>query len=76
MFYLEVLAQELIVQHIKLFLWGKTDKLYDVLKTIPRADIVQLDNPEEDYKTIDFKNLMEQIGKTVSDLISGGAMTV
>lgn len=44
--------------------------------TIPRADIVQLDNPEEDYKTIDFKNLMEQIGKTVSDLISGGAMTV
>ena len=63
-------------QHIKLLLWGKTDKLYDALMTIPRADIVQLDNPEEDYKTIDFKNLMEQIGKTVSDLISGGAMTV
>lgn len=72
---IDVLAQELIVQHIKLFLWGKKDSLYDKLKMIPRADIVQMENPEEEFKMMDFKNLMGQIGKTVSELISGGAMT-
>ena len=72
---LEVLTQELNVQHIKLFLWGPKDPVYEALKIIPRADIVQLDNPEEDYKKLDFSTLMTTIGKTVSDLISGGEMT-
>lgn len=72
---LEVLTQELNVQHIKLFLWGPKDPVYEALKIIPRADIVQLDNPEEDYKKLDFSTLMTTIGKTVSDLISGGGMT-
>lgn len=69
---LDVLAQELDVQHIKLFLWGKKDPLYDALTKIPRADIVQLENPEEDFKTMDFKKIMETIGKTISELASSG----
>lgn len=73
---LDVLAQELNVNHIKLFLWGLKDPVYDALTVIPRADIVQLENPEEDYKKLDFSELMKTIGKTVSDLISGGGMTV
>ena len=73
---LDVLAQELNVNHIKLFLWGLKDPVYDALTVIPRADIVQLENPEEDYKKLDFSELMKTIGKTVSDLISVGGMTV
>ena len=67
--------QELNVNHIKLFLWGLKDPVYDALTVIPRADVVQLENPEEDYKELDFSVLMSTIGKTVSDLISGGGMT-
>ncbi len=72
---IDVLAQELNVNHIKLFLWGLKDPVYDALTVIPRADVVQLENPEEDYKELDFSVLMSTIGKTVSDLISGGGMT-
>lgn len=73
---LDVLSQEIMtVQHIKLFLWGKKDSVYDALSRIPQAEIVQLENPEEDYKTMDFSILMNTIGKTVSELISGGGLT-
>lgn len=67
---IEVLAQELNVQHIKLFLWGKKAPDYDSLAKIPRADIVQFENPEEDFKNLDFSSLMTTIGKTVSQLAS------
>lgn len=73
---IEVLAQELNVQHIKLFLWGKKDPVYDALTRIPRADIVQFDNPTEDFKALDFSTLMTTIGKTVSQLASAGGETV
>lgn len=72
---IEVLATELEVDHIKLFLWGKRDPLYDALGKIPKADIVQLDNPEEDYKKMDFKNVLAQIGKTISQMISEDVVT-
>lgn len=72
---IEVLAQELNVQHIKLFLWGAKDPVYDQLNKIPRADIVQLENPEEDYKNMDFSSLMNTIGKTVSEIASSAVAT-
>ena len=72
---LDVLTQELNVNHIKLFLWGMKDPVYDILTKIPRADVVQLENPEKDYKKIDFSTLMNTIGKTVSQLVSGGGKT-
>ena len=72
---IEVLAQELNVKHIKLFLWGKKDPVYDALTKIPRADIVQLENPEVDFKALDFNTLMTTIGKTVSQLASSGGAT-
>lgn len=71
---LDVLAQELNVNHIKLFLWGKKDPLYDVLQKIPRADIKQLEDPENDFKNMQFDKLMEQIGKTISELASSGGI--
>ena len=73
---IEVLAQELNVQHIKLFLWGAKDPVYDQLNKIPRADVVQLENPEEDYKNMDFSSLMSTIGKTVSEIASSAVATV
>ena len=72
---LDVLTQELNVNHIKLFLWGMKDPVYDILTKIPRADVVQLENPEVDYKKMDFSTLMNTIGKTVSELISEGGKT-
>lgn len=71
---LDVLAQELNVNHIKLFLWGKKDPLYDVLQKIPRADIVQLEDPENDFKNMNFDKVMEQLGKTISELVSSGGV--
>ena len=73
---IDVLAQELDVMHIKLFLWGKKDPQYDELTKIPRADIVQMENPEEDVKTMDFNKIMETIGKTISQLASSGKVLV
>ena len=70
-----VLAQELNVMHIKLFLWGKKDPAYDDLERIPRADIVQMENPEKDVENMDFNRLMETIGKTISQLVSSGQAT-
>lgn len=72
---IEVLAQELNIDHIKLFLWCKKDLAYDALVKIPRADIVQLENPAEDFKKLDFETLMTTIGKTVSQLASSDGMT-
>ena len=71
---LDVLAQELDSQYIKLFLWGKKDPLYDALTMIPRADIVQMENPEEYVKTMDFDKIMVTIGKTISQLASSGRL--
>ena len=71
---IKVLAQELIVDHIKLFLWGKKDPIYNELAKTPKADIIQLEKPEEEYKTLDFNALMKQIGKTVSNIVSGGSI--
>lgn len=69
---LEVLAQEIKVNHIKLFLWGRKDPVYDAMSILPRAKITQLEDPEKDYASMDFSELMEQLGKTVSDIVSGG----
>ncbi len=69
---LEVLATELDVDHIKLFLWGKKDPLYDALAKLPRADIKQLEDPEKEFQNMDFKDVMNTIGKTISQLVSSG----
>lgn len=71
---LDLLSQELQVDHIKLFLWGKTDPIYDALKKIPGADITQLDDPENDFKTMDFSKVMDRIGKTISEMASSGGV--
>jgi hypothetical protein len=35
-----------------------------------------LENPEEDYKNMDFSSLMSTIGKTVSEIASSAVATV
>ena len=72
---IEVLGQELNVQHIKLFLWGPKDPVYSELSKIPRAEITALENPEEDYKNMNFSLLMNIIGKSISEIASGAMPT-
>ena len=48
--------------------------MYDVLQKIPKADIVQLEDPENDFKNMNFDKVMEQLGKTISDLASSGGV--
>lgn len=67
---IDLLLQELNVEHIKLFLWGKTDPMYETLSKQEKAHVYQLDDPATEFKNINFDEVMSVIGKTVSDLIS------
>lgn len=62
-----ILKQDLIVAKIKLFMFCKTDPVYDIFNDVPKAQIVQYDDPGTQLATSDFKKLLEQIGATVSD---------
>ena len=60
------LQQELMKNKIQLFMYCKTDPLYEELHQTARAHIYQYDNPGEELLTSDFGELLEVIGKTVS----------
>ncbi len=68
----EVFAQVLMENHIKLFLYGQQCAIYDDLSKLSRTSIVQYGNAVEELKTADFKTILDRIGKTVSDIASGG----
>jgi hypothetical protein len=61
----ELLKQELMIAKIKLFMFCKTDPVYDRLNLIPKAHKVQYDDPDAQLATIDFEQLMEQIGAKI-----------
>ena len=54
-------AEELSDQHIKLYLWGKKDSLYEKMLSIPRSNIIQIDDPMKFYyhQEISLENLIE-----------------
>lgn len=60
------LQQELMKNKIQLFMYCKTDPIYEQLHQTERAHIYQYDNPGEELLTSDFGELLEVIGKTVS----------
>jgi hypothetical protein len=64
---IDYLKQELKTQKIKLFMFCKTDPVYKLFNDLPKAQIVQYDDPETQLATSDFKKLLEQIGATVSE---------
>ena len=72
---LALLKQFLMEKHIKLFLFGQQCPQYDQLKDLPKASITQYASAITDLPQVDFKALMDQIGKTVSyEATSGGVV--
>ena len=59
------LQQELMKNKVQLFLYGKTDPVYEQLHQTERAHVYQYDNPDK-LRDSDFGELLEVIGKTVS----------
>lgn len=59
---LDVLAQELCVNQINLFLFGPKDSMYDSLKKVPRAEIVQFESdPFEFYWNLNLSLIVNRI---------------
>lgn len=56
---LDVLAQELNVCRVKLFLWGLENPVYDVLMKIPFSNIIQFKDPIDFYyhKILDMSDI-------------------
>lgn len=60
------LQQELMKNKIQLFMYCKTDPIYEELHQTERAHIYQYEEPGKELLTSDFGELLEVIGKTVS----------
>ena len=71
---LEIVKQTITEKHIKLFLFGAKDPIYDELSKVSRTVISQYEDIEEGLKNVDFKSIMDMIGKTVSDVDSGDVL--
>ena len=64
------LIETLSKDHIKLFLWGPSDPMFNELKIVPKAEITELADPHSDYESENkMEKLLELMGKTVSDTI-------
>lgn len=63
---LSYLQQEIMKNKIQLFMYCKTDPLYEQLHQLERSHVYQYDNPGEELLKTDFADLLEVIGKTVS----------
>lgn len=71
---IEVFKQTLMEKHVKLFLFGPKDPIYDEFSKVSRTVIKQYDDIEDGLQNVDFKSIMDMIGKTVSDVASGGVL--
>lgn len=60
------LQQELMKNKIQLFMYCKTDPVFEQLHQTERAHVYQYDNPGKELLGADFAELLEVIGKTVS----------
>lgn len=60
------LQQELMKNKIQLFMYCKTDPVFEQLHQTERAHVYQYDNPGDELLGSDFAELLEVIGKTVS----------
>lgn len=71
---LDALKEKIQEDRIKLFMFVQRDPLYEEISKWSRVEVIQYDNAVEALATIDFKPIMEKIGKTVSQIASGGAV--
>jgi hypothetical protein len=71
---LEALKEKIMEDRIKLFMFTQRHPIYDEISKWSRVDIQQFDNAVAALATIDFKPIMEKIGKTVSQIASGGGV--
>jgi hypothetical protein len=65
-----LLKQVMIENHIKLFLYGQQCPQYDELKDLPKASINLFADAITELPKVDFKALLDQIGKTVTNVAS------
>jgi hypothetical protein len=72
----EVFKQTLHEKHIKLFLYGPKHPLYEELSKESRMVIEQMDNAGDGLKSLDFKKILETIGKTVSEAAASGGEVI
>lgn len=66
---LDVLAQELTVENIKLFLWGKEDSVYESMNRIPRANIIQFEDGVSFYESEKFEKTIHSAIKLIKNSI-------
>lgn len=71
---LDALKQKIDEERIKLFMFCQRNPVYDEISRWSRVDVVQFDNAVNALATIDFKPIMDKIGKTVSQIASGGGV--
>jgi von Willebrand factor type A domain len=72
---IDLIKQTLDEKHIKLFLFGPQDPIYEEMSKWSRTVITQLENAEEGLKSADFKSILNLIAKTVSEgALSGGVL--
>jgi len=63
---LTYLLQELALNKIKVFLFGKSCDNYEQFNLLPKASIKLFPEPNKEFDNADFKELLETIAKTVS----------
>lgn len=70
------LQQELMKNKIQLFMYCKTDPAYEQLHQTARAHVYQYDDPGTQLLESDFADLLKVIGKTVSQSVVTGGVTL
>ena len=60
------LKKDLTNNHIKLFLWGRTDSKYEALNTVPKSEITLMEDPHATLVSADMVKVLEIMGKTIS----------
>ena len=72
---IDELKKTLANDHIKLFIWGPSDPMFNELKIVPKAEITELADPHRDYESDNkMEKLLELMGKTVSDTIGSDTL--
>jgi hypothetical protein len=70
------LQQELMKNRIQLFMYCKTDPIYEQLHQVERSHVYQYDDPGSELLKSDFADLLKVIGKTVSASIASENKTL
>ena len=71
---LDILRQILMENRIKLFIYGPQDPTYNEIAKIERVTTVLYDDIKLGLANVDFKSLLDTVGKTVSQIASQGGV--